>query len=124
MTDPEMPIDPDDAEGRFLERALLALDGLLGAEEEAALQAELAADPERRRLFVGLCLQSQAISEGFGPQRLVAAPGDRADPGAPGLRLVDEGPGPSGRASRPARRPWLPWTIAAAACLLLVLTNG
>src|SRR5436309_2937317 len=63
MSEPETPLDPDDDEGRFVEQVLLALDGQLGPEGDAALRARLAADAGKRRLFVRLCLQTQALLE-------------------------------------------------------------
>src|SRR4051794_27083226 len=135
MADPEPPMDlADDGEAAFIEQALLALDGLLDEEGQAALRARLAGDLERRRLFVQLCLQAQAITEVVGQHPEDVAAGDRARREALALRLAEEwggtelirkieGGGQSGGASRPSRRPWLPWMLAAA-CLLFLLVNG
>src|SRR5690349_12097936 len=89
MIDPGTPVEPaDDGETRFLEQVLLAIDGQLGAEELAALQGQLALDVDKRRLYVELCLQSQALTEVLGLHREDAAPDDRDSLGPSDLRLV------------------------------------
>jgi hypothetical protein len=110
--------NPPDEEGAtpFLEKALLALDGQLGEQELEALRVELAGDVAKGRLYVELCLQSQALSEALGVQLPGAGLDDRP-------RREDE--------ERPRRdavpltaRPWVPWSIAAAACVVALLTVG
>jgi len=101
MTESEAPMAPDGDESRFAEQVLRALDGQLGPEEDEDLRSSLAADAARRRLFVQLCLQTQSLLEIFGTQRHVQLP------------VV-----PDDERSRRGRRPWFPWAIAAAACLL------
>src|SRR4051794_9488279 len=114
MPEPEVPLDPtdDDDPSSFLEQALLALDGQLGPDGEEVLRSQMVADVGKRRLFVQLCLQTQELGEVLGSQ-------DRG--------VIAEGIGDAGlssaighRARRRAvawGRPWLPWTITAAACI-------
>lgn len=116
--EPEPPPNPAADESRFVEQALRALDGDLEPEGEALLRESLAADVDKRRMFVRLCLQTQALIEVLGPERrgLVANGLGRAD-GTDGLdfrRFV----------GRIGRRGWLPWTITAAACILAMLAGG
>jgi hypothetical protein len=126
MPESERPANLDDPRDAFTAKALRALDEQLGPADVAALQAELAADVEKRRLFVSLCLQSQALLELLGPHRVSeipdwtereAIPAEASDPWET-----------AGTARKPARggrrRPWLPWTIAAAACLGAILATG
>jgi hypothetical protein len=131
MADPAT-FEPDgDAEGRFIERVLLALDGHLDEEGLEALKAELAGDVERRRLFVQLCLQSRALSEVLNLHRQGVGADDRAFLEAIELRL---GPGRAageaagratrGAAPRPPRHQWLPWTIAAAASVVAAISTA
>jgi hypothetical protein len=135
MADREEPWEtPEDRDGRFLEQALLGLDGLLGEEAQAALKGRLADEVESRRLFVQVCLLSQALIEGFGLPRRDVLPPERADPEASGPRLAEvwdevgpsRKPGglePHRRPPRWARRAWVPWMVAAAACVVLLLTH-
>ena len=111
MIEPEPRSEPEpvDDEGRFAEQVLLALDGQLGPEGDAALRDELATDAEKRRLFVRLCLQTQSLLEIFGAPRQDQVP-DGRDRESLGLRRARRG-----------RRAWLPWVITAAACLLAML---
>jgi hypothetical protein len=102
MSEPETPPGPDD-DGRFVEQVLLALDGQLGPEEDASLKASLAADAENRRLFVRLCLQTQALFEVLGAHR------------QPGGRAADAHSRYLGWVAFRSRRAW---AIAAGACLL------
>jgi ferric-dicitrate binding protein FerR (iron transport regulator) len=112
MGEPELQSEPADDEEEFAKQVLLALDGQLGPEGDDALRAGLAADPEKRRLFVRICLQTQTLLETFGSHRQdqISALTDH-EPHAPR---------PGGR----RRRPWLPWLITAAACLLAALASG
>ena len=112
MGDPEPRSEPADDEEDFARQVLLALDGQLGPEGDAALRAGLAADPDKRRLFVRLCLQTQSLLETFGRHRQDRIP-----------EVTEREP----LASRPGgrrRRAWLPWLITAAACLLAALVTG
>ncbi|HEY2159151.1 MAG TPA: hypothetical protein VGH33_26215, partial [Isosphaeraceae bacterium] len=128
MPEPETPVDPVDDERRFVEQALLALDGYLGPEGEAELRARLAEDVEKRRLFVRLCLQTQALSEVLHPRRWGDLP-DEAGPEALELQpaALEGGaasPRPVRHRGRATRRSWLPWAITSAACILSLLTIG
>ncbi len=112
MGDPEPRSEPANDEEDFARQVLLALDGQLGPEGDAALRAGLAADPDKRRLFVRLCLQTQSLLETFGPHRQDRIP-----------EVTEREP----LASRPGgrrRRAWLPWLITAAACLVAALVTG
>jgi hypothetical protein len=128
MSEPGPTTDLDDRdECRFVEQVLLAFDGRLGPEGDAWLRARLAADVEKRRLFVGLCLQSQALYEILGSHRQI----DLSDGGeleALGSRPAGLGDVPGlawgGGATRARRRVWLPWLITTAACLLALLASG
>jgi hypothetical protein len=140
MPEPESPKDRDrdsdhGNEDHFLEQALLALDGLLEVEEQEELKARLGADVDLRRRFVQLCLQSQAMTEALGmiSPDVMADPRFDLDPleprrpaarGGSDLRRETDG---RAKALKRAWRPrwsWFPWSIAAAASLLLLLTNG
>jgi hypothetical protein len=50
-------------EARFIELALLAFDGRLGPDGQAALDAQIVRDADKRRLFVQLCLLSRTLAE-------------------------------------------------------------
>jgi hypothetical protein len=124
-----------DSDGEFIEQALLGLDGLLEDEALAALRDRLADGVESRRLFVQLCMQSQALAEVLGLPKEGVLPADQAGLEAAVLRAVEawgdvEPTRAIGRSSRRrgpsrrARRTWLPWSVAAAACIGLLLNNG
>jgi hypothetical protein len=133
VAEPEAP-DSSDDDGGFAEQVLLSLDGQLGPEGDAALRERLAADAGRRRLFVRLCLQTQALAEILGAHLHGATP-DATEFEAVGAHL-DEPPGSVGFARSIRRREWLggpavgrarawlPWAITAAACILSLLATG
>jgi hypothetical protein len=126
MPEPERPVNPGDARDSFGAQVLRALDGQLGPEEDAALQAELAADVAKRRQFVSLCLHSQVLFELLGSPRECAIP-DGAE-----LEALEGGSSDPWEATAPVRarergghrRVWLPWAIAAAACGFAILVAG
>jgi hypothetical protein len=135
MADPEAPRDhEDDGVGPFIEQVLHALEGRLGAEEQAALQARLAEDPDKRRLFVQLCLQSRTLSEVLSlHHRDVDTATDERGPlegTLLGLVAAREGAGALAGPGRrdgdavPSRRPWLRGMIAAAAVLVVGVGVG
>jgi hypothetical protein len=129
-------MDPSDLEESvFLEQALLALDGLLDADGLAALKAELAVDASKRRRFVRLCLQSQALSEAFalhGQDELLDLSCDVEAAHSPGgdgwgdreFMRNDGSPWKTGGRSRWTRRPWVRVAAACAAGLLALVAYG
>jgi hypothetical protein len=105
---------------------LLALDGQLDPEEASALQSELAADVEKRRLFVSLSLLSQVLFEVVGSPRECEIPDwtklESLEPGSSDRSQSTAAVTAHGRAGK--RRLWLRWGAAAAACVLAVLATG
>jgi hypothetical protein len=133
--DQERPAEPVDRdEDPFIELALRALDGQTGPEETASLQAQLAADAEKRRLFVQLCLHARGLSDMLGSQRhddlLAGSHLGELDPRLAeierelGVAWAHTDPDCVDGAGLLARRSWLPWAITAAACILSVLVTG
>jgi hypothetical protein len=126
-----MPAHERPANGRgerdsFIERVLRALDDQLGPSGDLALRAELEADADKRRLFVDLCLHTQALLELIGSQRACALPGllelEALGTGSAEGRPAAWPAGTDGREG--SRRTWLPWAVAAAACLFALLATG
>jgi hypothetical protein len=108
VTDPSRPVDPDDERG-FIEQVLRALDGQLRPEERAAFTSRLSDDVDKRRQFVQICLHSCALSEVLSLSQQTAAEPVRAAPG-------------DGPPTRQRWKSWLPWMVAAAACLVAMLS--
>lgn len=79
MAEPHHPNQPRDPEDEaFVALVLRALDDLASPEELAALNARLAADPDKRRLFVALSVQTAALAELLRPNCVAPATVSRA----------------------------------------------
>jgi hypothetical protein len=121
MSEQQPPAEPSGVdEVSFTELALRALDGHTGPVETASLQAQLAEDAGKRRLFVALALHAQALSEILGAHRQSGlwetGEIEAIDPQLADLESMGLTPLP--------RRVWLPWAITTAACILAILATG
>ncbi len=102
----------DDFEGLY-ELAADVIDGTASEAQRAELEERLRADPEARRAYLRYALLHAELSLTDAAQMARAAEtaAVRIDP-------------PPHRPGRPRARRWLPWTIAAAACLVAMLATG